>query len=244
MTAAFFAAALLSDALGTVAGFGSSTIFLPFALLFFPFPEALFLVACAHVFGNLGRVSFFRSGLDRKLLLRFGVPSVVFSLLGALLVARVPQDALKAALGGFIAVYAAASLAGARLHLRPDAGTAVAGGAASGFVAGLIGTGGAIRGAFLSAFLLPKEVYIATAAGIAIATDLTRIPVYVANGVAASVWPYVPVLLLTSLMGAWVGRAVVRRLPQAVFRKVVLVALLIVGSGLLIDGSSAWHPWA
>lgn len=244
MSIAFLAIAFLSDVAGTVAGFGSSTILLPFALLFFPFPEALFLVACAHVFGNLGRVSFFRAGLDRKVLLRFGVPSVAFSLLGALAVPHVPQDALKAALGAFVAAYAASALAGAKARLPSGAATAVAGGAASGFIAGVIGTGGAVRGAFLSAFVLPKEVYIATAAAIAIATDLTRIPVYVAHGVDASVWPYLPALLATSLAGAWCGRAIVRKLPQAAFRAVVLAALLLVGAYLAFDGLASWRPWA
>lgn len=243
MSAAFLVIAFLSDVAGTVAGFGSSTILLPFALLFFPFPEALFLVACAHVFGNLGRVSFFRAGLDRKLLIRFGVPSVAFSLLGALAVPHVPQDALKAALGAFVAVYAAAALAGVKAELAPETKTAVAGGAVSGFVAGAIGTGGAIRGAFLSAFHLPKEVYIATAAAIAIATDLTRIPVYLAQGVDASAWPLVPALLATSLAGAWCGRAIVRKLPQAVFRATVLAALLLVGAYLAFEGVMAWRPW-
>lgn len=238
----FFIIAFVSDIAGTVAGFGSSTIFLPFALLFFPFPEALFLVACAHVFGNLGRVSFFRAGLDRGLLLRFGLPSVVFSLAGALLVPHVPQAALKAALAVFIFLYAAASLAGAKARIRPTSGAAVAGGVTSGFFAGIIGTGGALRGAFLSAFRLPKEAYIATAAAIAIATDLTRIPVYVAQGVEASVWPYVPVLLITSLSGAWLGRRIVRRLHQAAFRKLVLAALLLVSVKLFIDGAAQWFP--
>ena len=236
----FFAVAFLSDVAGTVAGFGSSTIFLPFALLFFPFPEALFLVACAHVFGNFGRVSLFRAGLDRSLLFRFGVPSVVFSLCGALLVPHVPQGALKAALGAFILAYAGAALLGVKARVRPTPSAAVIGGAASGFVAGVIGTGGAVRGAFLSAFRLPKEAYIATAAVVAIATDLTRIPVYVLQGVDRGVWSSVPVLLVTSFGGAWIGRAIVRRIPAEAFRKVVLVALVLVSLKLVRDGLAAW----
>lgn len=236
----FFIIAFLSDVAGTVAGFGSSTIFLPFALLFFPFPEALFLVACAHVFGNFGRLGLFRAGLDRGLLIRFGLPSVVFSLLGALLVPHVPQDALKAALAVFIFAYAAATLAGVKGRVRPTPAAAVAGGAASGFFAGIIGTGGALRGAFLSAFRLSKEAYIATAAAIAIATDLTRIPAYVAQGVDALVWPLVPVLLATSFSGAWIGRKIVRRLPQETFRRIVLAALLAVSALLFIDVMAAW----
>jgi len=82
----FFITAFLAEVIGTTAGFGSSTVFLPFALLFYDFKTALVLVALLHIFGNLGRISFFRHGLDKRLLLIFGIPSVLFTLIGALLV--------------------------------------------------------------------------------------------------------------------------------------------------------------
>jgi hypothetical protein len=44
----------------TIAGFGSSTIFLPLALFFVDFQTALILVAISHLFGNLGRINFFK----------------------------------------------------------------------------------------------------------------------------------------------------------------------------------------
>ena len=105
------------------------------------------------------------------------------------------------------------------------------GGAISGFLAGLIGTGGALRGAFLSAFNLSKEKYIATAAAIALAVDLTRLPVYLGEGFLDSryYW-FIPTLIVIALAGSFVGKQIVTQLPQAIFRKVVLLALLLVGA--------------
>lgn len=108
----FQLAAFLASAAGTIAGFGTSTILLPIAVLVFPFPDALFLAAVAHVASSLGRVTFFKAGLDRGLLARFALPSVLFSMLGASLVPRVPHGALQAALGGLVLAYAATALAG------------------------------------------------------------------------------------------------------------------------------------
>ena len=54
----FFLAALFAEVAGTVAGFGSSTIFMPLALFFVEFRVALVLVALFHVAGNLGRMTF------------------------------------------------------------------------------------------------------------------------------------------------------------------------------------------
>ena len=82
----FFISALIAEIIGTMAGFGSSTIFLPLALLFVDFKTAIILVAVFHLFGNLSRIIFFRQGFDKKIILQFGMPSILFSLLGALMI--------------------------------------------------------------------------------------------------------------------------------------------------------------
>jgi uncharacterized membrane protein YfcA len=68
----FFIVAFLSEVIGAIAGFGSSTIFLPLALFFVDFETALILVAISHLFGNLGRINFFRHGIDKRIIVTFG----------------------------------------------------------------------------------------------------------------------------------------------------------------------------
>ncbi len=230
MVILFFAAAYFSEIVGTIAGFGSSTIFLPLALLFVDFKTALILVALLHVFGNIGRISFFRHGLDKRILLIFGIPSVVLTLTGALLVSFVSQDILKGILGIFLVSYSSLLLLKHDLKIKPSLLNSFSGGSLSGFLAGLIGTGGALRGAFLTAFGLPKEKYIATAAAIALAVDITRIPVYFAEGFLSSefYW-YIPFLLVIALAGSFTGKQIVKRIPQGKFKKIVLIAILLIG---------------
>lgn len=231
----FLLVAFFSEIAGTLAGFGSSTIALPFALFFFDFQTALILVALLHVFGNLGRMGWFRHGLDRRLLLVFGLPSVIATLVGALLISYIDQDTLKGLLGLFLVLYSGFSLWKDSFTFRPTDANAAIGGILSGFIAGLIGTGGAIRGAFLTAFHLKKERYIATAAAIAIAVDLTRIPVYLKQGfLPVEQYPTVIALIGIALLGSWVGRTIVNRIPQKTFRRIVLIALLLIGS---------WFAW-
>src|SRR3989304_475238 len=62
MIVLFFLSALFAEIVGTLAGFGSSTVFLPLALLFFDFRTALTLVAFFHIFGNATRIGFFLCG--------------------------------------------------------------------------------------------------------------------------------------------------------------------------------------
>ncbi len=225
----FFLAAFLSEVIGTTAGFGSSTIALPLALFFFDFKTALVLVAFLHIFGNMGRIGFFRHGLDKNLLLRFGVPSVMLTLVGAVLVVYVPQQILKGILGLFLIIYSFLSWQ-ENFKINSSTATTIIGGGLSGFLAGLIGTGGALRAAFLTAFGLPKEKYIATAAGIALAVDLTRIPVYLTQGfLEPSFYWYIPALLIIALTGSFTGKQIVSKIPQIIFKKIVLLAIILIG---------------
>src|SRR3970040_2371255 len=98
----FFVLGFISEIIGTMAGFGSSTIFLPLSSYFVDFKTALVLVAIFHLFGNISRVTFFRHGLDKRVLLFFGVPSFVLSLVGAVLVGDLPQTIFKLILGIFL----------------------------------------------------------------------------------------------------------------------------------------------
>ena len=232
----FLISVFFAEVVGTIAGFGSSTIALPLALLFFDFNTALVLVALLHIFGNISRISFFKKGLDWQLLIKFGVPSVVFSLAGAMLVSRIPQDTLKGILGVFLIVYAAYSIWKDNFRVKASTTSAIVGGGLSGFLAGLIGTGGALRGAFLTGFGLPKEKYIATAAAIAIAVDLTRLPIYLSQGFLTSkyFW-YVPTLFVIAIVGSFIGKQIIKKFPYKVFRKIVLVAILIVGLKFVFD---------
>ncbi|HLD59950.1 MAG TPA: sulfite exporter TauE/SafE family protein [Candidatus Bilamarchaeaceae archaeon] len=228
--------ALIAEIIGTMAGFGSSTIFLPLALFFLDFNTALAVVAILHIFGNVGRVFFFKKGLDIKLAISFGIPGVLFALVGASIIRSIPSDLLKAILGLFLVAYAIQSMKFNEIKFKPVLTTAVIGGGLSGFMAGLVGTGGAIRGAFLSSFNLDKSTYIATAASVAILVDLTRLPVYIANGfLSEKYYFYIPFLIFAAFTGSFIGKTIVSRIPQETFRKVVLVAIALVGVKFVID---------
>ena len=233
----FFVSAFVAEVVGTIAGFGSSTIFLPLALLFVDFKTALILVAFFHIFGNLGRITFFRHGLDKRLLLIFGVPSIILTILGALLVNYIPQDLLKLCLGIFLLIFSIVSFIKPKLKFNASKKNAVIGGSVSGFLAGLIGTGGALRSAFLTSFNLRKDVYIATAAAIAIAVDIIRIPIYFGSGfLEPKFYPYIPALFVIAIAGSYLGKKIVDKIPQNGFRKVVLIVITFISLKLMYDG--------
>src|SRR3989344_2155586 len=159
-------------------GFGTSTIMVPILALFLPPIEAIFLVAIIHWFGDLWKIMLFRSGINLKLIALFSASGILTSFAGAYITIGANQDILLRFLGTFTCLYAIFLLIEKKFKIPASSTVALGGGALSGFFAGMFGVGGAIRGAFLSAFDLPKAVYIATAGAIGIIVDSTRIIAY------------------------------------------------------------------
>lgn len=88
----FFILALVAEIIGTVSGFGSSILFVPIASMFFDFKIVLGITAVFHVFSNLSKIGMFRKGIDKRIVLKLGIPAIVFVIIGALLTSFIPQQ--------------------------------------------------------------------------------------------------------------------------------------------------------
>src|SRR5690606_8045661 len=107
--------------------------------------------------------------------------------------------------------------------LAPDKKNAVIGGSLSGFLAGVLGTGGAIRGMTMVAFNIEKEQFVATSAAIDFAVDFSRTIVYFANGyMHTEHLKYMMGLVVIGFVGTWTGRVILKRISQERFKTIVL----------------------
>jgi len=227
----------VASAIGTVTGFGLSTVMIPVLVLFYPLPETLLFVGAIHWFNDLWKLLLFREGIRVKLILAFGLPGIGATILGARLIFALPGTVLYRILGVFLIAYVAFLFVRGAFRVRQSPLTALVGGALSGFFAGVFGIGGAIRALFLSAFDLPKAVFIATAGAIALAIDTPRLAIYFRQGTRIEPLRFWGLLLFipASFLGARFGKELLDRIPQQHFRKVVAAFLLILGLRLLIN---------
>ncbi len=227
---------LLASAVGTVTGFGTSTIMIPILLFWYPLPQTLLLVGVIHFVGNIWKMMFFHRGLQWRLLLLFGVPSILASYLGATLTSSFDEQLLLRILGAAFLLYTLFLFLHSTWRIPANTTAAVSGGLASGFMAGMFGVGGAVRGAFLRAFDLSKDAFIFTAAAIALVTDSTRLITYTADQInlPSLLWYGMAIFLPVSLLGSWIGQRIVRRLPEATFRTAVAVFLGLSGVKFLL----------
>jgi len=152
---------LVAGGIGTLTGFGTSTIMVPILLFFLPLPQTLLLVGIIHWFGDIWKILFFKKEIHWKLILTFGIAGIAPSYLGASIVFSASEKLLSQILGGFLVAYVLLVFFIPTFKIPKNAVTAVSGGVLSGFFAGIFGVGGAVRGVFLSAFDLPKSsIYI------------------------------------------------------------------------------------
>jgi uncharacterized membrane protein YfcA len=238
MIAIFFISFLtfIASIMGTITGFGISTVIIPVLVNFLPVKDTIFLVAIIHWFGNLWKMFLFRMGLNVRLFVLFGVTGLITSYIGASLSLGAHDALLLRLLGIFMVLYSLFAIVNKTFKINASRMHAVMGGSISGFFAGMIGMGGALRSMFLSVFDLPKIIYIATSGSIGLLVDSTRILTYMHGGVrlpqdlAHGLLIFIPV----SFLGAFVARFIVIRIAQGRFRQVVALFLLLLGVKLLI----------
>jgi uncharacterized membrane protein YfcA len=221
---------LLAEILGTIGGFGSSLFFVPIAGYFLDFHSVLGITALFHVSSNLSKIALFRKGFDKKLIISIGIPAVLFVTIGAFLSKYVDTKILELSLAIFLIAVSLVFLIFKNLRVKPKLSNSIAGGTLSGLVAGLLGTGGAIRGLTLAAYNLKMEVFIATSAIIDLAIDSSRSVVYFFNGYMRKDLLYlIPILLLVSIAGTYIGKKILINVSDIQFKYIVLVLILLTG---------------
>jgi len=226
----FYILALLAEIAGTVGGFGSSIFLIPIAGLFFDFQTVLAVTGVLHVFSNIIKIKLFKQGIDFKLLLLIGLPSVIWVFVGSVLTKYLNLIYAELILGIFLIFFSILFFIKPNLKLKPTKFNAISGGSVAGFLAGIIGTGGAIRGMSLASFNLEKNIFIATSAAIDLGVDSTRSAVYLFNGYLHKEFYFmVPILLGIAVIGSYLGKEILKKVRQESFKKIVLVFIFGIG---------------
>lgn len=226
----FLLLAFLAEIIGTIGGFGSSVFFVPLGNFYFDFQSVLGLTAIFHLSSNLSKIFLFKKGLNKRLLLSIGVPSVIFVIIGGFLSKILDSSILEKFLGIFLVGFSLLFLIKRKLIMSPTNKNAIIGGSFSGLSAGLLGTGGAIRGLTMASFNLEKSVFIATSAFIDFLIDFSRTFVYYNNGyIHNHDLKYVPFLFVIGVVGSFIGKKILNYIPQKKFRRLSLFLILIIG---------------
>jgi len=240
---------LFGAALTFFSGFGLGTLMLPVFSLFFPLPVAVGATAVVHLSNNLFKFGMVYKHIHVNTLLRFGIPALLFAILGGLLLDVVGHmdyfysyqiaektfslTPLKMVIGFLMIFFAWFDLDPRFSGWSMDRKWIPLGGVLSGFFGGVSGHQGAFRSAFLNKAGLTKEEFIGTSNAIALIIDISRIFVYIQtlDFVALSNEKSILVTgILFAFLGTYFGKELLKKTTMKGIQRVVGMMLLILGA--------------
>ena len=237
-------------------GFGLGTILTPVFMAFFPAGMAVALTGVVHFFNNVFKLMLMGRHIDREVALRFGLPAVLFALIGAWILLKITDlpplfqynlagktltvYPVKFGVALLLIFFALVEVVPSLNRISFGREKLPIGGMLSGFFGGLCGNQGALRSAFLIKAGLSREAFIGTSVAISFFVDLSRLGVYMAgfsrSGLGDNLG-LVACATLSAILGAYLGNKLLKKVTLQFLQKVVAVMLIIfslaLGMGLL-----------
>ena len=230
----FLLLALFASIVSATIGFGSALILIPFSSFFLPIKEAIAIITLFFIAANLSKILFFRKYIDWKIVFLIWAGAIPMVFIGASLMIYAPSDLIKRVLGAIIIFYVLNDYFNFTRHVRLNKIAIAFTGAAYGFFAGIIGTGGPIKAALLNHIGLRKEKFIAVMTTSAFLLNIIKTLVYSRSSlVTAEDIPLIIGLVACAFFGTYIGRNFVKKFHPETFRRIILVMLFIVSVKLL-----------
>lgn len=244
-------AAFLTALLTFFSGFGLGTILAPVFAIFFPIDIAIALTGVVHFSNNLFKITLIGKKSDKAVLLKFGIPAIISSFIGAWLLLRISVlpsmfhyqieekefviTPVKLIIAVLLIIFSILEIAPSAQKIQFGKDKLILGGVLSGFFGGLTGIQGAIRSAFLLRSGLTKEAYIATGVVIACLVDFTRLSVYASRFTTSNLSENLTLLIsatLAAIAGAFIGSKLLQKITLRFIQFLVAVLLILISIGL------------
>ena len=229
-----------------ISGFGLGTILLPIFSLFFSIEVAIAATAIVHLFNNIFKSVITLKKTNWEVVVKFGVPSIIGAFLGSFLLQylidygttlihldfgllNTETNVLKICIGLLILLFTIFELLDIKNKIIQSDKVFYFGGALSGFFGGISGHQGALRTLFLSKFKMDKHAFIATGICIAMAVDLTRIPIYLNQDFVnfnSKIFTGILVAIIFAFMGAIIGKLILNKIKIKLLYRIVAVFLI------------------
>ena len=227
---AFFGALIFG-----ITGFGSALITIPLASHFVPLPFALALFAVCDLAAAL------RVGLEnpknavRVEYYRLAPTIVIGTALGVTLLVNLPRQALMAALGVFILLFALYSLIPQRSRNPISSAWAWLAGLSGGITSTVFGAGGPPYVIYLSHRSLTKEQFRATLGFCTMTSISLRVAAFLITGLLLNrdVWLTAVFAVPAILLGISVAQRIYMKISREALFKAVALMLLASGSSLI-----------
>jgi uncharacterized membrane protein YfcA len=191
--------------------------------------------------GDVFALMAYRSHAHWPTLRRLAVPVLVGIVVGVLFLTRIGDGGLRRTIGALLIALVALHLwvrrrtehgDGLRSLPRP---VTVAAGATSGFTSMIANAGGAVMSIYLLGVRLEMLAFLGTTTWLFFLINVTKVPLSLGLGLLT--WEGARIALLTApfvVVGAWLGRELIKRIAQSTFEWLVLASTVLAGLNLLL----------
>jgi uncharacterized membrane protein YfcA len=229
--------AFVGSTLAAVAGFGGAAILLPILVPIFGVRDAIPILTVAQLVGNLSRVWFNRRALEWRVVAWFAAGGVPAALAGGFLFASAPLKFLTRLLGIFLIAVVIYRHSGKSLPRRLPLRAFPLIGAVFSFLSALLGSVGPIMIPFFLAYGLVKGALIGTEALATVVMHVTKLIAYGSTSVLTAAGLQLGLAIgAIMILGSFVGKKLLDRLPEKIFLYLVEATLVIAGLNFLLRG--------
>jgi len=215
----------------STAGFGYSIITMMFFPLFFTVPESIVLKTFSGVAMVIAIVIKYRKDINIKMLfwpLLLAVPGAIYGVLG---VTSIDNEVAMKILGiGLILLSVYFYFLSDRIKMPANKWTGMAGGGVAGLMGGFLGVPGPPIVLYYSVVLKKKEAYMATIQLFFLTIDIITLTFLTKElTFTPEIKWLMPIALLASIAGMFIGSAVFKRLSSDILHKVIYVVMMLAG---------------
>lgn len=222
-------------ALGVVAGLGGGVLLIGVMATIFP-PAVLIPLHGTVLFGtNVGRALIMRRMVLCRLVPAFALGALGGALIGGRLVVALPTAALQVVLGAFI-LYVCWAPAPRAASYSPGRFFGLG---AGGMLLGMfVGSSGSLIAPFVAAACPDRQQFVATHTVLMSLVHGLKIAVFGLLGFAIAAYlPLMAAMIAAAFFGSWSGRALLRRMPEPLFRRIFQIVLSLLAIRLLYAGA-------
>ena len=234
---AVVAATAIGFTIAGVAGFGGGVVALPVLVWVFGVREAIPILSISQLLSTASRIWLHRDGISWPVVRYFALGALPLSVLGSFIFIAIDTTLLVRILGVMMLLFLVYTRMpiGRNFTMKLWAFTPL--GAATGFGSAFLGIPGPFAAVFYLAYGLAASPYIGTSS---LGMGLIQVPKLIIFGAGGLLTPRVLLLGIglgaIAAFAAYLGRIILRRVPESVFPKIITVMLLVSGIVFLIRG--------
>ena len=232
---AVLVAATIGFTISGVAGFGGGLVALPVLVWAFGIKEAIPIISISQVFGTASRAWLHHQAIDWKVVRYFAVGSIPMAVLGSLVFISINTEMIVRILGITMLTLVVYTRLPIGRNFKINVRAFVPIGGTAGFGSSFLGIPGPMASLFYLQYGLVSSAYVGTSAVGLGAIQIPKLIIFSTNELlTARVIILGVVLGLIGVFGAYMGKTILKRVPEKVFSRMITAMLLISGFMFLI----------